>query len=397
MDKSVGRSSGDLSLTLVERVKPILEEIRERALSIEQARQIPEDIIHKLVDIGFIRAMVPAEHGGGEEEFLDWIETVRLISASDMATGWVAGLLSCHAHAVTFFDKRAQDEVWATGPDTIIGTTAAPVGRIRRVTDGVYLTGRFPFASGCDHGAWTILGFTLPVGDVREAGNYACLVPRSDYTILDDWFTSGLRGTGSKSLILEDVFVPEHRWFGPTFERPANNPGLYKNPMFNSAFQAIFNAPFAAIMVGGAEGALSWATAALKSRVSPFSGLKAIDYPPRQISIAEAALEIRTAAALMEQNWAKRAEALRDGRIQTPQEIRWWRAEDAYASKLARHAVDQLMNDAGGSAQYSNKPLQRFWRDIHTGCEHPWLDLLAMKHVVGRLMLGLPRDPTLVM
>ena len=394
MTKSSSRSEG----ILVERIKPLLADIRARAPAIEAARQIPKDIIEQLVQTGLLRAMMPAERGGGEDDVIDWLQAIRLLASADMATGWVAGLLACHANSLAYFDKRAQDEVWASGPDAIIGTSGAPLGRIRRVAGGVHLSGRFPFASGCDYCAWTILGFVLEQSDSREAGFYFCVVPSSDYRIEDDWFTSGLRGTGSKTLVLEDAFVPEHRWFGPGLERGPVNPGLYKNPMFNETFLAVFNAPFAAIMLGGAEGALEAATEALKSRTaSAINAARTVDYAPRQIRLAEAALEIRGAAALMEKNWGLFADRLREGRAQTMADMNWWRAEDAHAARLARHAVEHLMTEAGGSAHYDRKSLQRFWRDIHTGCEHPWLDLLGMSHVIGRMMLGLPLEGVLVM
>ena len=382
-------------MSLVNRVQSLLPEIRERALSIEEARQIPKDIIDRLVEIGFMRAMVPAERGGAEEEWIDWVQSVRLLASADMATGWVAGLLSCHPHGVTFFDKRVQDEVWSTGPDTIVATSAAPVGRSIRVDGGVRLSGRYPFSSGCDHGNWTILGFILEQSDSREAGPYYCLVPRNEYRIEDDWFTSGLRGTGSKSVVVDDIFVPEYRWFGPGIERGPMHPGLYKNPMFTSAYFAVYNAPFAAIALGGAEGALAVATSDLQRRKGAFSGKRAAESASRQTNLGEVALELRGAAALIEKNWRYMSDYFHEGRCQTDEEIRWWRADDVYASNLARHAVDLLVNDAGGSVQYSHRALQRFWRDIHTACEHPWLDTLISTQNIGQLCLGEPLTPLL--
>lgn len=384
--------------TMVERVEPLLDAIRAAAPSIEAERRLPDDLMDQIVGTGLTRAMSPAERGGGEEDLIDWLQAIRLIARADMATGWVAGLLACHACGVANFDPRAQDEVWADGPDTLVGSSGAPVGQIERVSGGVLLSGRFPFSSGCDFCSWTMVGFMLEQDDSRQAGFYQCLVPRADYRIEDDWYTSGLRGTGSKSLIFEKVFIPEHRWFGPGMEGGPMVPGLYKNPMFGAPFLVMYNAPFGAIVLGGAEGALDAATSAMKGRThSAITAQRTQAYAPRQIMIGEGALQIRCAAASIEKSWTKIQRSFEQGPHLTLEEIGWWRGDDAFAARQSRAGVDHLINEAGGSAQYAHKPLQRFWRDIHTACEHPWLDLVGTSHLLGRSMLGMDMQKADVM
>lgn len=381
---------------LTERVQPLLAEIRERASDIEAARQTPTDIIQKLVDIGFYRAMAPAMYGGDESDPYDWVQTSRLLASADMSVGWVAGVTGGHTYGLAYFDKQVQDEVWATGPDTIMCTSGTPTGKVERVEGGIRLSGKFGFASGVDHAAWAMLGFVLPQSDSKPAGFYFCMVPRSDYSIEDDWHMSGMRGTGSKSILVDDAFVPEHRWFGPGVERGPTNPGLHKNPLFNTQFPYFMAAPFVAVIVGGAEGALEAAISALKSRISLVTAQRTADYPPRQIRLAEAALEISAARALMDRGLRELVDATTGGRSLSAEGNRWRRAEDAYISRMARRAVDHLLDEAGGGAQAMSKPLQRFWRDIHTGSEHPQLDVLGASHVCGRLLLGLPLDEVLI-
>lgn len=378
---------------LTERVQPLLEDIRKAAPGIEAERRLPEELMDKLVGIGMARAMVPVERGGAEEDVVDWLEAVRLLARADMATGWVGGLLACHSGCVPAFEKQAQDEVFATGPDTLVGSSGAPVGKVERVEGGVLLSGRFPFSSGCDFCSWSMVGFVLPKEDTKPAGYYQCLVPRADYRIEDDWRTSGLRGTGSKSVIFDKAYVPEHRWFGPGIERETLAPGLYKNPMFAANFLVMYNTPFGAIVLGAAEGALDAAIETLKARSSSaINADRTSSYAPRQIRLAEAALQIRGAAALFEKNWRKIQGSFQTGRHLTMEDIIWWRGDDASAARQARAAVDHLINEAGGSTQYAHKPLQRFWRDIHTACEHPWLDLMGTGHLLGRAMLGLTNE-----
>lgn len=388
----------DARPSLTDRVQPLLESIRQAAPEIEAARRLPDSLMEQLVATGMARAMLPAERGGGEEDLIDWLNAVRLVARADMATGWVTGLLACHAVSASFFDPRAQDEVWATGPDTLVGSSGAPTGRIERVEGGVLLSGRFPFSSGCDFCEWTMVGFILEKEDTKPAGYYQCLAPRADYRIEDDWYTAGLRGTGSKSVIFDKAFIPEHRWFGPGLESGPTKTGVYKNPIFDGPFLVMYNAPFSAIVLGGAEGALDAAVDALKGRThSAITAQRTNSYAPRQISLAQAALQIRGAAAVFENSWRRIERSFESRQYLTLADITWWRGEDAFAARQARGAVDQLINEAGGSAQYSHKPLQRFWRDIHTACEHPWLDLIGTSHVLGRAMLDLPVEAAQVL
>lgn len=376
--------------SLTEQVQPLLESIREAAPAIESARRLPDDLMGKLVDAGMARAMTPAERGGGEADLQDWLNAVRLLARADMATGWVTGLLACHSNSVTYFDPSAQDEVWATGPDTLVCSSGAPIGKVERVEGGVLLSGRYGFSSGSDFCAWTMVGFILEKEDTRQRGFYQCLAPSTDYRIEDDWYSSGLRGTGSKSVIFDKAFIPEHRWFGPGMESGPLAPGTYKNPMFEALFLVGYNAPFGAIVQGAAEGALDAAIGQMKGRMhSVINDQRTSNYVPRQIRLGEGALQISAAAAQFEKSWRQIQDSFRPGRQMTMPDILWWRGNDAFAARQARAGVDHLMNEAGGSSQYSHKPLQRFWRDIHTACEHPWFDLLGTSHILGRGMLGL--------
>lgn len=380
------------SSPLVERVQPLLPEIRERAPEFEEARQIPSDIIEKLVEIGFYRAAAPAMYGGHEVDFYDWVQTVRLLAQADPATGWVAGVTGCHTWGLAFFDKRVQDEVWEAGPDTIMSTSGL-TGKVTREDGGIRMAGRFSYSSGCDHASWVMLGFVVEEGDdSKEPGLYFAMVPRSEWEIDDDWFTFGMRGTGSKTIVVDDAFVPEYRWFGPGFETGSLCPGLHASPKYNTLFAYFMQAPFVAVCLGAAEGALEVATTSLKSRMSVISQQRTADYPPRQIRLAEAALQIDAAAALMDRSLRRLVDSLDEGRCLSAEGNRWLRAHDAYVARLARQAVEHLVSESGGGETRSSKPLQRFWRDIYAGSQHPYLDVVTSSHTCGRLLMGLPLD-----
>lgn len=374
--------------TLVERVTGLLPLIAASAAEAEKNRQVSVEVIDGLKQAGFFRALVPHSYGGDEGDPYDWAQACRTIARADMATAWVGGVLGGHCYGISYFSKRAQDEVWATGPDTLVCSSLAPLGKAERVDGGVRLSGRFPFASGSDHADWAMIGFILADDTAGPPSFFMGLVPRPDYRIEDDWFTTGMCATGSKSLMLDQVFVPEHRWFGPGVERGPMAPGLHSNPIYTVTLD-FMSAFFAAVLVGGAEGALDVAAQALKQRASHMPGRSATS-APRQLRLGEASLQIRAAGTVLDKALRQRTDALERGYAMTAEEQAWLFADETCATRLARHGIDLLLEEGGASAQFLDRPLQRFWRDIHTGSEHVQLDMLSRSQTCGRLLVGLP-------
>lgn len=374
--------------TLTDRVRALLPLVASRAAECEKSRMVPVDVIDALKEAGFFSALAPRVYGGAEGDLLDWTQACRLLASADMSTAWVAGVMGGKSLAVGYYAKKAQDEVWANGPTALICSSLAPRGKAERVEGGVILNGKFTFASGCDHSDWAMLGFVIPEGGDLAPGHRVGLVPRSDYRIEDDWFTSGMCGTGSKTLVVENVFVPEYRWFGPGVERGPMEPGVHANPIYSVSVD-FWSAFYICVMIGGAQGAVAAAAEALRGRVSHAPGRTAVSVP-RQLRLGEAALRIRAAAAQVDGAMRKRADAYNRGYVMSAEELAWMHAEESCASRIAREGVDLLLEEAGATQQMLDRPLQRFWRDIHTGSEHVHLDMLARSEACGRMLLGMP-------
>src|SRR6476659_2323517 len=191
---------------LIERARIIGALAREQALDTEKRRHVSAELIGKMRDAELFRIMQPTRFGGFEYGYDAFVELVAAIAAGDGSTGWVYSLGAVHPWLIACYPEEAQQEVWNQDRDAIAAVSYAPTGKAVSDKDGYRLSGRFSFASGCDNANWGILGGMLPLKDGPKPGFF--LVPRSQFTIHDDWFTMRLAGTGSKTIVVEDQFIP---------------------------------------------------------------------------------------------------------------------------------------------------------------------------------------------
>lgn len=377
------------SRSLSAKVREILPAIADRVSQAEAGRSLPSESVALLRESGLIRSLVPARYGGLETDFLEFLDALKLLSSTCVSTGWFAGVAATHAHGITYYAQRAQDEIWADGPDAIVSSSFAPRGSASRVDGGYLLNGTWDYSSGVDHAGWAQLGFRV---EDTEKVTFLGLLPRHDFEVIDNWHTVGLRGTGSKRVVVRNVFVPDYRCWGPGLMAPACEPALHANWIYRIPF--IFTATnFVAVVLGAAEGAVAAYRDGLAGRRRAHTDQPRIDNPLAYLRLAESAIELRAANALACQHWDRIVRQARDGQIPGDDEATLARADEAFAVRLAMQAVDRLVTAAGGGALRQEHSLQRFWRDIHNAGGHAWFDLENKLVIVGRHMVGLPPDP----
>lgn len=384
--------------SMVERMRSILPGIIARADQAEELRKVPDENVAALREIGYLRGMVPLAYGGGEEDLVDLYQAGRLLASACASTAWAMQLLMGHSHVVAGFSKQAQDDVWGNGPEANAASSIAPMGKFEPVEGGARLTGRYQFSSGCDHADWIILGGRMAGPDGGAPQHMLALVPRADCQIVDTWFTSGLKGTGSKDVAVENVFIPEHR-IEPIiglFTGQSRGAGTHPGTLYRVPFSSIFGAGFSVVALGAADGMAEAYKQRLKGRVSAITGQKHIDAMPSYMRLAESAQEIYAASLILEKDWRDFL-ALAEGRIDFTPDLRVaWRTNQAYAVKLATRATDRLFEASGGGAGYLSNPAQRFWRDIHMAGGHYYVDYDLAARILGRHLIGLEPDPTLL-
>jgi 3-hydroxy-9,10-secoandrosta-1,3,5(10)-triene-9,17-dione monooxygenase len=288
------------------------------------------------------------------------------------------------------YPAQAQEEYWATGANTLCASGLNPAGTtsLTAVAGGYRLSGQWDFASGCDAATWVLVMGAGP------AGVLLFLVPRSDFAIHDTWFVSGLRGTGSKDIVIRDAFVPAHRALPATDMQEARTPGRvvhetanYRIPLFSAASYGL-----AAPMVGMAQGAVETFQSSMQKQVSAPRGGQMAQLTGVQMRLAEATMEVEAARLIMLHDIREILARARRDETPTLEERLRARRNQAYVATLCVRAVNRLFEASGGHALFDASPLQRFHRDVHAASHQVSLSWDTASEQYGRVLLGL--EPT---
>jgi 4-hydroxyphenylacetate 3-monooxygenase len=381
--------------TFGDRVAEVLPLIASNVGLAEQERKVPDANVAALRDAGFFKAFQPKRFGGLEVGADVYGPAVVDIASACASTAWASGLLAQHSHMIALMSDELQHEIWDDESSALVSSSVAPLGKGTPVEGGVRLSGRFSWSSGCDHATWAILGFLRPdpIVDGALATHFA-IVPRSDYVIHDDWFVAGLNGTGSKTLLVDDVFVPEHRIESQIGLMTGLSKGFGSNDgeIFHTHFAHWFAMGFSAVSVGIARKFLEVYSDKVSTRVRAYTGANVGTTAPAYMRLAESHHQIRAAYATLSADWSAFTQMARSRVLPTIEEDLYWRSNQAYATKLAIEAVDRLFTASGGSAWFQHNEMQRLWRDSKMTGAHTYSDYDIAAQTLGRSLLGLPRD-----
>jgi len=376
-----------------DRVKALLPEIASNAHAAEQMAMIPTHNVELLQEAGFFKALQPKKYGGLELGFEEYAESLVDLAGACASTAWACGLLANHSHGIALFDSRLQDEIWGDNPATLVSSSVAPLGKWSPVEGGIELSGNFGWSSGCDHAQWAVLGY-MGKNDMGQPGPCFAVVPRSDYKILDDWDTTALRGTGSKTLVLENVFVPEYRCESLFALNYGLSRGYGSNPggIFTLPFSPVFSLGFSAVALGIARRFADLYIERTRSRIRAYTGSKVVENAASQMRIAESVNQIEAATRLLQGDWKQMNTCAATMELPAAEEVLDWRCHQSYAIKMLIEAVDRLFVVSGGGAWFSANEMQRLFRDIHITGAHAQTDFDVASQTYGRHLLGLPMD-----
>lgn len=328
-----------------------------------------------LRDSGVMRLLQPKRHGGFEAHPRDFAETVMRIAQLDGATGWVAGIVGVHPWEMAMADERVQEEVWGNDQDTWIASPYAPMGVATPVDGGYTLKGRWQFSSGTDHCDWIFLGALLGDADGKPAQPVTQLhviLPRADYAIVPDtWDVVGLRGTGSKDVLVEDAFIPDYRTlrYNDVADGTAATRAGLTDPGYHVPFSCAFPLGITSAVIGICEGALAH-HAQWQAGRTLISGTQSKDDPYALYALSEAAADIAASRAALLDNVTRMYDAVAAGHRPTFAERAMGRRTQVQAAWRAVRALDEVVARSGGNAMRMDNPIQRFWRDAHTGLAH---------------------------
>jgi len=380
---------------VLDRLDAILPGIARRGEEIEATRQLPPDVSALLIDTGVFKLCVPSEIGGLEAHPLALFQSCEAAARADGATGWnvmigatsgsTAAYLSPEAARLIHGDKRA-----------VTGGIFAPRGRAVREGEGWRVNGTWQWASGNSHVGWMKGGCVAFDGDkprqIRDGVPEVLTVyfPRDKIAFADNWYVSGLSGTGSCDMTVRDLWVPDAHAISLTRQKPRVDTPLYRFPFFG-----LLSLGCGAVALGIARGAIDDLVELAGAKVPTLTRRTLAERQGTQSDIARAEAEVRSARAFLVEAIGEAWEsAERGGEIPLDRRTAV-RLASTHATTAAVRAIDSCYTLAGGSAVYRSSALQRRFRDIHVITQHMMVAPPSYE-VAGRVVLGLPTDPSMI-
>jgi 3-hydroxy-9,10-secoandrosta-1,3,5(10)-triene-9,17-dione monooxygenase len=375
---------------LVARARAMIPALKERAVRGAEERVIPVETVAEMQEAGLFRVLQPRRWGGYEMRLETFYEVLATLAEGDMSAAWIYGVIAVHPWQLATFEDRAAQEVWGEDDSVLIASSYMPTGRLTPCEGGYRLSGRWGYSSGSEHCQWTFLT-AVPVGpdgpDFNAAGTV--LVPRSDYTLVDVWDTAGLRGTGSNDLVIEDKFVPHHRFVPKdvTFSRKLPGRQVNTSPLYAMPFGQVFSRAVSTASIGALQAMINLIIETAKTRVSVFGVATKTD-PVVAQALAEAQNEVDMLKLVLYRNcevlwqYAERDE-------DPPMDLRTqYRFQASLPPERVTHMAMRLFKAAGGAAVYSRNGYGQILADINTGRQHAANQFEMFARNWGGLMMG---------
>lgn len=391
-----GGPDDGLYMEMLDRARALLPKLRGRAAVTEEKRTLPPETERDLHEAGLFRILQPKRVGGCELDYVALVDFADVVALADASVAWNLTNLASHHWMLGMFDRRAQDTIWNDNPDTLIASSFIfPAGRARRAKGGYVLSGRWPFSSGVNSSAWNMLAGIVASDDEADGVEYRVfLLNKADYGIIDTWTSTGLRGTGSNDVQVEEVFVPEHMTLavrdvagGPTPGSVVNPSPLYTVPVF-----ALFPFVLSGAALGNAQACLDDYVGNARHRASTYNRTRLGDLQTTQIKVAEASAKVDAARLIMRRTCIAAMDDARRGYVPTMAEKVKCRRDGAYSVNLCTEAVSLLFAASGARGLYTAGALQRQFRDAHAINAHIAFNFDAAGTNYGRVMLDLPSD-----
>lgn len=367
----------------------LAEVLRAGVAGSEEARQLAPATVEAMKRAGLFRIFVPKRLGGDERDLRTMSRCARETARYDANASWVFMVSTAHDMVLGSFSEAAQQEVNAQGPDGVFPGSLANTGEMTPADDGWRLSGRFPFASGTPHGEWAMLG-TFETGPKGPTPHHV-VVPAAELVAEDDWHTLGLRGTGSVTLVADNVFVPRHRALrsGTLFRNESEDLAKQESTLYRTPVVPGLSCHLASVMLGIATAARDDAIDRTREQGDRYMHTGKVDRPGLQMRLAETDAEIRAAEALLDHALSLLEEAA-GGNDSIPLRAQA-RFQASFVAELTHRAVERLVSASGARAAFDGSVLQRAHRDLTMARTHAMIDFDTSAQVYGKTLLGL--DP----
>ncbi|MEI4271954.1 acyl-CoA dehydrogenase family protein [Klenkia sp. LSe6-5] len=379
------------------RAAALVDLLRSNAQRADAERRVPEENIQALADAGLFKISVPRRFGGHEADFRTFLEVSSTLGQGCGSTAWAATLINVCGWLIGLYPDQAQRDVLEADPDARICGVVAPSSTSVHTEGGLRVTGSWGFASGSLHSQWAMLGVPVVNAEGQQIDQGLALIPMSDLSIKDTWYVAGMRGTGSNTLIAEDVFVPSHRILSVPAAIGGDYPTEHKDEaLYRSAFVPVLALVLVGPQLGLVQGAMEMVLTSLaKGRPINYSFYeRSVESGSTQINMAEAQSLIDTARLHM-----RRAATDIDEASQSPDYLdvkvrARVKMDVGVVARRSREAMDLLLSVQGAGSFAEASLLQLKWRDLETGSRHAVVNPALASEAYGRSLLDVPEQVT---
>jgi indole-3-acetate monooxygenase len=402
-DKEKKMASTDLDLAragkrgadYIERARVLAPLLEDAADEIEEHRQLPPRVVEALIEGGFFKLLLPRSLGGAELHPLTYVQVLEEIAKAEPSTAWSLGQNSGCSMSAPYLDPAIAREIFGC-PRGILawGPDLPNAGRGVAGAGGIRVTGRWGFATGSRHATW--LGAHVPIfdkdGTPRMNPNgrpvvRTALFPKSSAEIIDNWQVIGLRGTGSDSYAVEDLFVPEPYTCSRDNAAERREVGLlYK---FTSGM--VYAMGFSNVSLGIARGALESFIELARDKIPRGARNPLRNNNVIQSQVAQCDARLRSCRAFIHQTLEEMWDAAEQTGDFRPDQHPRLRLASTWAIQQSREVVAQVYSAAGATAIFNENPFERRFRDIHAGSQQGQGRPVHFE-TVGQMLLGLPPE-----
>jgi len=386
----------EISDVLIEKARTLQKQLRDTTLEIDQTSHIPEEIIQAIRDNGLLKILRPKMFGGYETDMRTYFEVVTEISRGNPSAGWFVSLSNIRDYMISYaFGREALNEIFGQNHDQeiILAGNFKPIRIDIEKVDGGYLIkdAQWPFVSGSPYADWFYFG--APVDDGNGGMEMAIIViPRKDVEVLDDWNVIGLRGSGSNSVVVKEIFVPDYR---VSLDRLAQKghyiiEELQDNPLYRTPFVPSLTLSIAAPALGIAQGGFDLHMERVrKAGIGNTFYSKMSDAAVTHLQISEIDMKLECARMLFRQAINDLDDYSTRGQDFTQKESIRIKAVFGYANQQCKEAYDLMLAGAGSIFSYNNNVFQTFYRDFITMHLHGFITPSSLMETYGRVMCDL--------
>ena len=356
---------------IIARARAMIPALAQRSLEGRRQRRIPDETIADMQRAGFFRVLQPKRWGGYEMDLHTFYEIQLALAEGDMSTAWIYGVSGVHPWFMALLDDRAAQEVWRSDTCVLICSSLMPAGRATPAEGGYRLSGRWRYASCCEHCDWALLGAMVATDGGRPPEGRIFLLPRKDYGTIDTWQVSGLQATGSWDVTVEDVFVPAYRSQSMLANFRLNGPGqaLNTSSLYRLPFGQIFVRGISTAALGALQGMLNAFLDYGKTRVTRAGGRSA-ENPFVQLLCAETAAAIDEMTNTLHRNFRNLHAYAKRGEIPPLEERLRYKFQSTEVTERCTLLAARIFKATGAAGLAEGLPFGGILADLMAGRQH---------------------------